>query len=286
MANNNQQRVNPQNVFDNLLISLMERVEEITEKYNLRDGEYKELAEGLMNIKNLQTQLKTNQVFTTIQRRVQRERNNERRKYRKLPLEDKINNEDYINCPKCNRFILNASGALKQHQSTNVCINTLQAKKTTHTFKKLIAPRIAEVQQVLNIRMYKRINEPPRLIDNDGNAIVYSFNEWEYINRNIHYIMKEKHMEQGSLFDILKQREEEEEDDEEEEEEDHEANGGACGGALNGCLACAEFDENIKTMEEECADEEEEACVACGGSGISYWGDDIYGKCLNCKEIE
>ena len=52
--------------------------------------------------------------------------------------------------------------------------------------------------------------------------------------------------------------EKEEEEEEEEEEEDDEANGGACGGALNGCLACAEFDENIKTMEEECADEEEE----------------------------
>ena len=105
---------------------------------------------------------------------------------------------------------------------TNVCINTLQAKKTTHTYKKVNAPRIAEVQQVLNIRMYKRINEPPRLTDDDGNGIVYSFNEWEYISKKLYFIMKEKNMEQGSLFDILKQREQEEEEEEEEEEQEQE----------------------------------------------------------------
>jgi len=206
MATNNEARGNPQNVFDNLLVTLMERVEEITEKYNLRDGEYKELAEGLMTIKNLQSQLRTNPVFNTIERRVQRQRNHQQRKYTKIPLEDKINNEDYINCPKCNRFIINVSGALKQHQMTNVCINTLQAKKTTHTFKKVITRRVAEVQQVLNIRMYKRINECPRMIDDNGDGIVYNINQWEYINKNIEYIMKEKNITEGTLFEILKTR--------------------------------------------------------------------------------
>ena len=69
---------------------------------------------------------------------------------------------------------------------------------------------------------------------------------------------EEEEEEEAEPEEEAKMEEEEkaEEEEEEEEEEDDEANGGACGGALNGCLACAEFDENIKTMEEECADEE------------------------------
>ncbi len=26
-------------------------------------------------------------------------------------------------------------------------------------------------------------------------------------------------------------------------------------------------------------------CEACSGTGVSYWGDDVYGKCFNCNDI-
>ena len=207
---------NNQVVFDNLLTNMMGMIEDLTDKYEIKDGEYKELAEGLMKIKNLQAHLKENKVYVTIQQRETRRRTGNARKYKIVSLEQKINNDDYINCEKCNRFILDYSGALKKHQTTSVCINTFQAKRTTHASKKLRSRRRAEIQQFLNIAMHKRINENVRYIDFGGEpadigcfyrpfgGVVEGIDEDEY--SIIPSIMRRKGLEYGdsfTLYDIM-----------------------------------------------------------------------------------
>ena len=63
------------------------------------------------------------------------------------------------------------------------------------------------------------------------------------------------------------------------------------------CYSCGEkghfsknckINKNMKSSDnaEESSDNEEECCIACGGSGICYWSDGIYGNCLMCCCID
>ena len=376
-----------QTQFDNILYNLLEMIDLLTERYVIKDGEYKELVEALMSAKNLQVELKQNAICVALQKRVERARNGKSRTYTLLPLDKKINNPDYIMCNKCNRYLLKKNDVLEIHQKTNVCINTYQAKLTTYSFKSMAKNRIAEVSQVLNVYLKMR-QGAIKIIGDDGEPVSYNADTWEEDYKTISNIMREKHLYNATFYEALKHNEDEEEDDdeyeeleeeeeervenkeyiamnccikennlkrggafmvdgeqfkylygdyysndfinkinedtyftirtwyedkeykmsvnadmywnvedadmvdaekfiidcnkikhysyntssriammlsgiehieeeEEEEEKYDEANGGACGGALNGCLACEEFDENIKMMEEECADEED-----------------------------
>lgn len=46
------------------------------------------------------------------------------------------------------------------------------------------------------------------------------------------------------------------------------------------------FDGDVKLMKKDIDDIietlDDGVCIACNGSGISYWSDDIYGECLEC----
>ena len=48
-----------------------------------------------------------------------------------------------------------------------------------------------------------------------------------------------------------------------------------------------EFNDTVsKITAEDDEVSDDEVCVACNGSGISYWGDDVYGNCLLCCCID
>lgn len=46
---------------------------------------------------------------------------------------------------------------------------------------------------------------------------------------------------------------------------------------------CNELDVNC--YQDNCS-ESDEVCMACGGTGVSYWSDDCYGSCLECCGID
>ena len=55
------------------------------------------------------------------------------------------------------------------------------------------------------------------------------------------------------------------------------------------CYSCGEkghFSKNCKNNDMKKTDNEDECCLACGGSGRSYWSDGIYGNCLICCCID
>lgn len=44
--------------------------------------------------------------------------------------------------------------------------------------------------------------------------------------------------------------------------------------------------ENEKNNIDNDTNNDNELCIACNGSGISYWSDGIYGNCLECRCID
>ena len=120
----------PQVAFEKLLVAMMTRLDDMMEKYSFQDGEYKEFAEDLLKVKNLQNELRPNTIYVEIARRVDRPR-----KPRNPPpsLEVKMTSDKYEWCELCNTPIkIHKKGLFKAlHLQTAKCSQIAQTKKTT-----------------------------------------------------------------------------------------------------------------------------------------------------------
>ena len=120
----------PQVAFEKMLVAMMSRLDDLMEKYQFQDGEYKEFAEDLLQARNLQEQIKLNTVYVEIVRHVNRPR-----KPRNPPpsLEVKMTSDKYEWCEYCNTPIkIHNKGYFKNlHLQTAKCSQIAQTKKTT-----------------------------------------------------------------------------------------------------------------------------------------------------------
>jgi hypothetical protein len=121
----------PQVAFEKLVVAMMTRLDDMMEKYGFQDGDYKEFAEDLLRVRNLQNQLRPNTIYVEIARRALRAP----RKPRNPPpsLEVKMTSDKYEWCELCNTPIkIHKKGYFKNlHLQTAKCSQIAQTKKTT-----------------------------------------------------------------------------------------------------------------------------------------------------------
>jgi len=116
--------------FAEILVEMMTRLDDMMEKYSLQDGDYKEFAEDLMKLKNLQADMRPNHIYTQIERRVRRPR-------QQAPpppsLEKKMTSPDYDWCKFCNTPIKTdkKNKFMILHQQSSKCSQIAQTKRTT-----------------------------------------------------------------------------------------------------------------------------------------------------------
>lgn len=113
-----QKRISMQE-FEQLAFKLIDRLEEISQKYLLNDNDYKSFIEDIVLMKN-------NSTYKYIEKKVTKPR---RGLQPILSLEQKINSEEYIGCTNCNAII--KKSFMKIHLKTKKCSTISQTKKTT-----------------------------------------------------------------------------------------------------------------------------------------------------------
>lgn len=121
---------NSKKEFETLLVNMMDVVDDITEKYDLLDSEYKVLGEGIMKLYNAMNNITTNTIYIAMERRV---RNPQARRKTPPSLEEKMTSEKYEWCAICNTPIKKEKNNMfmKQHLETQKCSQIGQTKMTT-----------------------------------------------------------------------------------------------------------------------------------------------------------
>lgn len=118
----------PKQRFNEIIISLMEKLDALNERMNIGDGAYLEFANSFGELHKLQDSLKTQPVYVEIVREVRRRREGriDGRTSKKPSLQEKLNDDAYVWCKKCNTPIRD----LEAHQKTAKCSSIHQIKHT------------------------------------------------------------------------------------------------------------------------------------------------------------
>jgi len=149
-------QADPKKDFNNTLVSMMDALDDVMEKYQFMDGEYKHMAEGFLKLRNLYDHIIENEVYITVARSVRRPRAE-----RRAPpsLDEKMTSPNYEWCEYCNTPIkIDKKNYFKKlHLQTAKCSQITQTKKTT--IKKPIFKNVAfDIPlQVLNRCVWRKM---------------------------------------------------------------------------------------------------------------------------------
>jgi hypothetical protein len=182
-----------QKQFDLLAFRLIDKLDDICQKYLLQDEEYKSFIEDIVLMKN-------NSVYKYIEKKAKKPR---KPLAPAKSLQEKINDPNYIGCHNCNAII--KKSAINIHFKTKKCSTISQTKKTTLKTTKFLNFFEDRNLQLLNEVYYNRLrnnyntknkNITKILVDikNDNNDYCYLISK-KYVKINNKWCINEKWIE-------------------------------------------------------------------------------------------
>lgn len=177
--------------FVKILIDMMEKIDEINEKYEITSQEYNEIQISFKNLYEIKQTIKDNktykQLFKTYNSQERSPVLTEKQKLEKLKNQDPTTHRKHrlINCPNCNNIM--KEEYLEKHKQTTKCKRILQSKHGVKNSKKIFHRYLFyETQQVINLVLLNRKHK--YLDENAIDELQSSFYKW----RRIDYCKYEK----------------------------------------------------------------------------------------------